>query len=168
MTLKQIWRTLQQPGLFVRLAGCAGCWFLQDLTYYGNLLFQTAFLEKIFHEESELHLTAQELIVALIALPGYLVAVLLMKPLGPKVIQMQGFLVSGLLFVGLAKYYTSFDGLSRPFTVGLYSMTFFFSNFGPKCTTFILPSQVYRPAFALPSGLSKLSSFSAPYHHPAL
>ena len=66
-----------------------------------------------------------------------------MDSLGPKLIQMQGFLVCGILYLTLAHYFDHLKTTPRPLLVVLYALTFFFSNFGPKCTTFILPSQIF-------------------------
>mmetsp|Transcript_50714 Transcript_50714/g.69005 ORF Transcript_50714/g.69005 Transcript_50714/m.69005 type:complete len:627 (-) Transcript_50714:101-1981(-) len=141
-TVLSAMQAFRRPRMMRKLIGLAGCWFLQDLTFYGNILFQTSLLQDIFSTELKVHLTIQEAIVASIAFPGCLMAVFLMDTLGPKTMQMQGFLICGLLYLGIGHYYELLQRNSRPLLIFFYGLTFFFSNFGPTCTTFILPSQI--------------------------
>ena len=103
--LRQLEYALRQPGTVIKLLGTGGCWFIQDLTFYGNVIIQGTLLETIFgKQEHHMTLMTQEMFVALIALPGCFVAVLLMDTLGPKLIQMQGFLVCGCIYIALSYY----------------------------------------------------------------
>ena len=61
--------------------GTGGCWFIQDLTFYGNVLFQAALLQEIFTSDTRTALIQEELVVALIALPGCFVAGVFMSAL---------------------------------------------------------------------------------------
>lgn len=174
-------QALRRRSYWGKLAGCAGGWFLFDITFYGNQLFQTPVLDAIFAGNNTNHdgphkiegdfsqnralqvrvllkrhvcpvhhrlLTlvpalsggAQMTLVALIALPGYYVAVAAMDRLGRRNIQLQGFFFMALTFVIL---WIWFDDMPPPALLILYGLTFFFSNFGPNSTTFILPSETF-------------------------
>ncbi|CAM9493408.1 unnamed protein product [Scytosiphon promiscuus] len=129
--------------LLMKLVGTAGSWFLFDVTFYGNQLYEDDVLEAVFGSAETLKDEAsQDSIVALVALPGYLVAVALIGKMGPRRVQVQGFLIMAVLFgvIGL-----SFGLLQRHTAILmlLYSLTFFFSNFGPNSTTFMLPSLTF-------------------------
>ena len=88
----------------IRPKGTAGGWFLFDVTFYGNALFQSTVLEQVFDahkanasavEEPPFrgglseNLCAQMALVALIGLPGYYMSVCLMDKLGRRFIQLQ-------------------------------------------------------------------------------
>ncbi|CAM9151456.1 unnamed protein product [Ectocarpus sp. 8 AP-2014] len=129
--------------LLMKLVGTAGSWFLFDVTFYGNQLYEGDVLEAVFgNAESLRDEASQDSLVALVALPGYFVAVALISRMGPRRVQVQGFLAMALLFavIGL-----SFHSLGRhaDILMLLYSLTFFFSNFGPNSTTFMLPSLTF-------------------------
>ncbi|CAM9669015.1 unnamed protein product, partial [Hapterophycus canaliculatus] len=120
-----------------------GSWFLFDVTFYGNQLYEDDVLEAVFGSAETLKDEAsQDSVVALVALPGYLFAVALIGQMGPRRVQVLGFLAMALLFglIGL-----SFGLLSRHAALLMlfYSLTFFFSNFGPNSTTFMLPSLTF-------------------------
>ena len=69
---------------------------------------------------------------------GYFVSILFMDILGRKNIQLMGFAMLTILYTVLALQWGS---LSPDELFFVYAATFFFSNFGPNATTFILPSE---------------------------
>jgi len=82
--------------------------------------------------------------IALMALPGYLLSFLLVDYLGRKFIQIFGFVCMGILYVLLGVLLEVYDFKDTTWlAVILYGATFFFSNFGPNTTTFILPSETF-------------------------
>lgn len=93
------------------------------------------------------NLCIQMVVVSLLGLPGYYVSVWLMDKLGRRNIQMQGFLNMAIVFLALGLLYPSLEQSStgRLLMLLLYGLTFFFSNFGPNSTTFILPSETFPP-----------------------
>jgi PHS family inorganic phosphate transporter-like MFS transporter len=99
------------------------------------------------------NLCYQMLILALIGLPGYYVSVLFMDKLGRKLIQLQGFFFMAVLYGILAIW---LDELNSGLLIVIYGLTYFFSNFGPNCTTFILPSETFPQEVR-----STLNGFSA-------
>eukprot|EP00437_Effrenium_voratum_P061117 CAMPEP_0181501264 /NCGR_PEP_ID=MMETSP1110-20121109/55696_1 /TAXON_ID=174948 /ORGANISM="Symbiodinium sp., Strain CCMP421" /LENGTH=452 /DNA_ID=CAMNT_0023629699 /DNA_START=17 /DNA_END=1372 /DNA_ORIENTATION=- len=151
----------QQPSLLEALrnraywrsiVGCAGGWFLFDITFYGNSLFSPSVLHSVFHagtgetpvigDSIKNNLCWQLTILALLGLPGYYVAVCYMDKLGRKVIQIQGFAMMALLYLGLALFLDKMEELPA-LLLFVYGLTYFFSNFGPNSTTFILPSESF-------------------------
>jgi len=134
------------------LAGCAGGWFLFDITFYGNTLFAPTVLKKVFHEGSGVtpvigdsfrdNLCLQLVVLALIGLPGYYVSVWLMDSVGRKIIQIQGFALMMITYGVLGLFMTTLKQQPAVLMV-IYGLTYFFSNFGPNSTTFILPSESF-------------------------
>jgi len=137
------------------LVGCAGGWFLFDITFYGNTLFQPTVLQAVFGKTDskgftptighrlETNLCEQLVIIALIGLPGYYIAAWLMDKLGRKNIQLQGFVMMAVLYGILGIWIDSISNSSHVLLLIIYGLTFFFSNFGPNSTTFILPSESF-------------------------
>lgn len=151
------WESIRRENNLVhKLLGTAGTWFLFDVLFYGNSLFQAVVIDAAFGGSrkgsdaiSEISDTAlKSLFVYSIALPGYAVAGALMgKRVGcalqtPKCVMLQGFAAMGTLYLALGTYW---DALKRTplILVLLYGLTFFFANYGPNTTTFILPSMVF-------------------------
>ena len=136
-----------------KLVGCAGGWLLFDITFYGNSLFQASVLEHIFNATSttapvpvagDVHTNRaiQMLLIALIGLPGYYVAVGLMDRIGRRNMQMQGFFFMAVTFGVLGLGLHQLEG-APGLMLFVYGLTFFFSNFGPNSTTFILPAETF-------------------------
>jgi PHS family inorganic phosphate transporter-like MFS transporter len=135
-----------------KLLGCAGGWFLFDITFYGNTLFAPTVLKSVFHSSKsgtpvigstlEDNLCWQLAILALIGLPGYYIATCFMDKYGRKNIQLHGFVWMFLLYGLLGIFLTSLQKSSVLLLI-VYGLTYFFSNFGPNSTTFILPSETF-------------------------
>jgi len=133
-----------------KIIGCAGSWFLFDVTFYGNALFSPYILAQIFDvpegstdtagTDLQHNLCYQLAILALIGLPGYYVSVWLMDRLGRWFIQMQGFIAIAILYFILALW---LNDLPNALMLIIYGLTYFFSNFGPNSTTFILPAEMF-------------------------
>ena len=74
-----------EKNIFMKLLGTAGCWFLFDVLFYGNSLFQTIVLEAVFGgAESISSLALDQTVVALLALPGYFISVIVMGKQTPR------------------------------------------------------------------------------------
>ena len=107
------------------------------------------------------------LVISLLSLPGYFVTVFVIgRPTcvcrssssssttrcgsasclpciqTPTYIQMQGFLVMSILYIIIGLFWTSLSNIQWLLLV-LYAGTFFFANYGPNTTTFLLPSVTY-------------------------
>eukprot|EP00920_Eleutheroschizon_duboscqi_P005170 GHVT01011920.1.p1 GENE.GHVT01011920.1~~GHVT01011920.1.p1 ORF type:complete len:710 (+),score=154.53 GHVT01011920.1:112-2241(+) len=79
------------------------------------------------------------ILVGLVALPGYFMTVAFIQRIRPRNLQLFGFLAVGSLFLALGIEQT-LQLQWHMFEVIVFSLTFFFSNFGPNATTFILPA----------------------------
>ncbi|KAI9918344.1 hypothetical protein PsorP6_012062 [Peronosclerospora sorghi] len=127
----------------VSLLGTAGTWFLFDIVFYAQNLFSASILSVIGVNNASLQVvTAQNAFVALMALPGYYVAVYFINRLGRKAIQLQGFAVMTVLFLILAIFWSDIKKQAVVFIL-LYGLALFFSNFGPNMSTFVLPTEMF-------------------------
>lgn len=163
-----------EPNLLRKLCGTAGTWFLFDILFYGNTLFQPIVLESAFGKGSN-HTTTLEslgstgdaidpqsefdllvetsrdsLFLSLIALPGYFVSIAMLGRTTccglitqtPRYVQMQGFALMAVLYAVIGVFWESLTSM-QVLLVLLYGSTFFFANYGPNATTFLLPSVTY-------------------------
>ncbi|EED88919.1 phosphate transporter, partial [Thalassiosira pseudonana CCMP1335] len=130
-----------------KFVGTAGTWFLFDVLFYGNTLFEPLVLEAAFgsHESNDddgygLLQTAvrDSLVISLLSLPGYFVSVLLIG----RRISMQGFILMFALYLILGLFWGQLSN-NQWLLLILYGGTFFFANYGPNTTTFLLPSVTY-------------------------
>ena len=91
---------LRNRRLLVWLIGTAGCWMLLDFCYYGNTISQPEILKLANPHASELTTILLQLgIVVVFAVPGYIVAILLMDRVGRRSIQILGFAMMALMFL---------------------------------------------------------------------
>ncbi|CAM9942332.1 unnamed protein product, partial [Phaeothamnion confervicola] len=134
---------LRQRSNWPLLAGTAGCWFLFDIVFYGNTLFEDVVLADMFPNDGGVKDTAmEEVITYAIAIWGYFAGFAFMDRLGPRFIQTQGFSIMAILYLLLWWIYSD-TGSSSFLLLVPYACTYLFSNFGPNVTTFIIPSLTY-------------------------
>ncbi|OQS04461.1 inorganic phosphate transporter [Thraustotheca clavata] len=125
------------------LLGTAGAWFLFDIVFYAQNLFSASILKVVgIHNASLSEVTTQNVLVALVALPGYYVAVYFINRLGRRKMQLQGFFFMTLLFLILSGTWESLQSNVTMFII-LYGLALFFSNFGPNTSTFVLPTEMF-------------------------
>jgi len=152
------------------LIGTAGAWFLLDFAYYGNTISSPEILKLINPHASLLHDTLLQLaIFAVFAVPGYIVAILLLDKSGRKSIQVLGFGMMGLMFllIGVIPAATRY---AWPFLI-LFGISYFFTEFGPNTTTFIYPAelfpvQVRTTGHGISAGMGKMGAFAGAYLFP--
>ena len=145
-----------EPGLGRKVLGTAGTWFLFDVVFYGNTIFQPIVVAAAFGTHSGndgtdlLRKTAVDsLILTSIALPGYGVAGIVMGKKTfcvrqtPRYVMLQGFAAMTILYSTIGFNWSYLRG-DPAMLVFLYGMTFFFANYGPNTTTFILPSLIFE------------------------
>ena len=142
--------TLSASVMWRRLIGTAGSWFLFDISFYGNAILASDAFSLIgikaskdatpHHKvtDTSLHM----LIVAGLGLPGYVVSLIMVSRMGLWRIQMFGFLMMAVTFFLLAVLYHELKESTGAFLF-VYGLTFFFSNFGPNYTTYILPTLLF-------------------------
>jgi MFS transporter, PHS family, inorganic phosphate transporter len=135
-----------ERNLIRKLLGTAGSWLLFDILFYGNTLFEPVVLSAAFGTtETVAKASRDTLIIALMALPGYYVTVWAIGKQSPRWIQLQGFFVMGILYLTIGILFDQLSGHALALLTA-YGSTFFFSNYGPNATTFMLPSMTFSKA----------------------
>jgi len=139
-----------------KMIGTGGSWFLFDVIFYGNIVFNPYVVDLLFSNSSEEKIAVLSAVLSLCSLPGLYLASYYSDRLGRKRIQLFGF---GMLVVLFLVLFVVLGRQHSPVTVFmLYCATFFFFNFGPNATTFCLPAETFdeevRPFF---NGLSAAS-----------
>ncbi|KAF2285451.1 hypothetical protein GH714_004586 [Hevea brasiliensis] len=87
---------------------------------------------------------AQTLIALCSTVPGYWFTVLFIDRMGRFAIQLMGFFFMTVFMFALAIPYHHWT--LKPNRIGfviMYSLTFFFANFGPNATTFVVPAEIF-------------------------
>ncbi|XP_010558853.1 PREDICTED: probable inorganic phosphate transporter 1-6 [Tarenaya hassleriana] len=138
----------------LHLLGTTTTWFLLDIAFYSQNLFQKDIFTTIGWlpsaktmnaiEEVYKIARAQTLIALCSTVPGYWFTVAFIDRIGRFPIQIMGFFFMTVFMFALAipyHHWTLPD--NRIGFVVLYSFTFFFSNFGPNATTFIVPAEIF-------------------------
>jgi MFS transporter, PHS family, inorganic phosphate transporter len=158
--------------LLVLLAGTAGCWFLLDYAYYGNTISTPQIIELITPHASQTTTIAIQLaIFAVAAVPGYVLAIARMDRIGHRKLQLIGFILMGACFavIGLVPGMTT---VVVPFLL-VYGISYFFTEFGPNVTTFVLPGELFptrvrATGHGISAGIGKLGAFIGVFLFPVL
>ena len=155
-----------------QILGTASTWFLLDISFYGNGLFNTT-ITKMMGLGSTVEASAlSSLYVTLMAIPGYYFSVALLDKIGRWNLQMGGFTMLVILFVILSSAFYELQQVPGLFIV-LYGMTYFFSNFGPNTTTYVIPgeyfpSQVKATCHGISAAAGKVGAAIAGWVFPPL
>ncbi|KAL8513763.1 hypothetical protein ACS0TY_013029 [Phlomoides rotata] len=143
---------LSRHGL--HLLGTTTTWFLLDIAFYSQNLFQKDIFTAVgwippadtmnsIHEVFVIA-KAQTLIALCSTVPGYWFTVALIDVIGRFAIQMIGFFFMTVFMFALAIPYHHWTKKENQMGfVVLYSLTFFFTNFGPNATTFVVPAEIF-------------------------
>jgi PHS family inorganic phosphate transporter-like MFS transporter len=124
------------------LIGTSAAWFLLDLAYYGNTISNQEFVTAVSPKGSQIHdLFLSLLVFAFAAFPGYLLSIFGMDRWGRKTIQMLGFGMMAASFIAIA-FLGDAKTIVVPF-IALYCLNYFFTEFGPNTTTFVLPAEIF-------------------------
>jgi PHS family inorganic phosphate transporter-like MFS transporter len=95
----------------------------------------------------------QAIITACSTIPGYWFTVYFINRVGRVKIQMIGFLLMAIVYLAIGIHYSmKWKGSTNVGFMILYGLTFFFSNFGPNTTTFIVPAELFPARFRSNSG----------------
>ncbi len=152
--------------------GTAGSWFLFDYAYYGNTLSLPAILHSVDATATLIQKLALTLALFVIfAVPGYLLAIYKMDRIGHRRLQFIGFAVMAVAFIAL--------GAIGPLTsvlgafIAVFGISYFFIEFGPNTTTFVLPSEVFptrvrTTGHGIAAGIGKLGAFIGVFLVPVL
>lgn len=143
---------LHRHGL--HLLGTTTTWFLLDIAFYSQNLFQKDIFSAIgwipkaqtMNAIDEVYriARAQTLIALCSTVPGYWFTVAFIDRIGRFAIQLMGFFFMTVFMFALAipyNHWTHKD--NRIGFVVMYSLTFFFANFGPNATTFVVPAEIF-------------------------
>ena len=152
--------------------GTAGTWFLFDYAYYGNTLSLPSILKNVSpHASIETKLVWTLGLFVVFALPGYLLAVAKMDRIGHRRLQLIGFAVMAACFVALGAV-PALTASVGPF-LAIFGLSYFFTEFGPNTTTFVLPSEVFPVSMrttghGIAAGVGKLGAFIGVFLVPQL
>ncbi|CAJ1901115.1 unnamed protein product [Sphenostylis stenocarpa] len=142
----------------LHLLGTSSTWFLLDIAFYSQNLFQKDIFSAIgwippaqtMNAIDEVYriARAQTLIALCSTVPGYWFTVAFIDRIGRFAIQLMGFFFMTVFMFALAipyEHWTHKD--NRIGFVVMYSFTFFFANFGPNATTFVVPAEIFPARF---------------------
>ena len=129
-----------------RMIGTGGGWFVWDMNFYGNRIFQAEFIKLFVPNASIFEVLKWTFVNSTIAYVGYFVAASTLDSpwMGRRRMQLMGF---GMLFacftIGALFWTQLVDGSTHLTLQLLYYTTTFFQQWGPNATTYIFPSEVY-------------------------
>ncbi|XP_031286390.1 probable inorganic phosphate transporter 1-9 isoform X1 [Pistacia vera] len=129
-------------------------WFLLDIVFYSSNLFQSKIYHKYVDEftnpyDEVIRVAMVQAIIGVCAtIPGYYVTVYLIDRIGRVRIQFLGFFFMAIVYlaIGIPYQYHWYKEADFWFMF-LYGLTFFFANFGPNTTTFIVPAELFPARF---------------------
>uniref|UniRef100_A0A1J3I987 Putative inorganic phosphate transporter 1-9 n=1 Tax=Noccaea caerulescens TaxID=107243 RepID=A0A1J3I987_NOCCA len=135
-------------------------WFLVDVVFYtSNLLLSNIFSSLNEHTKStSVYDSAFEvaklaaIVAACSTIPGYWFTVYFIDKIGRVKIQIMGFSLMAVVYLAVGipySWYWANQERSKTKTgfMILYGLIFFFSNFGPNTTTFIIPAELFPARF---------------------
>lgn len=152
--------------------GTAGAWFLFDYAYYGNTLSLPSILKDVApHAGLETKVAWTLGLFVVFALPGYILAVAKMDRVGHRRLQFVGFAVMAVAFLVLGAVPVITTAIV-PF-LAVFGLSYFFVEFGPNMTTFVLPSEVFPVSMrttghGIAAGIGKLGAFVGVFLVPVL
>jgi PHS family inorganic phosphate transporter-like MFS transporter len=154
------------------LAGTAGSWFIFDYAYYGNTISTPQILRLVSPHASLTDTIALQLAIFVIAaLPGYVLAILTLDKIGHRRLQWVGFVMMAMAFAVIGVV----PGVATavvPFVLA-YGVSYFFAEFGPNTTTFVLPSELFpvemrATSHGISAGVAKFGAFLGVFFFPML
>ncbi len=154
------------------LTGTAGAWFLLDVAFYGNGISSVLIINSIIPGASLVrHTLISALIFLCFAVPGYFFAAKYVDKIGRKPLQILGFTVMGIAYLIIAFMIGKPDILTL--FVCVFGVSFFFVNFGPNTTTFLIPSEIYPAtirarAHGISAATGKLGAFVGAFCVPIM
>jgi MFS family permease len=163
---------LSNRRMLTLMLGTAGTWFLFDYAYYGNTLSLPSILKEVAPNASlETKLVWTLALFVVFALPGYIFAVTKMDRVGHRRLQFIGFAVMALCFVVLG-IFPVLTTAAAPF-IAIFGVSYFFTEFGPNTTTFVMPSEVFPVSMrttghGTAAGIGKLGAFVGVFLVPQL
>ncbi|CAJ2650324.1 unnamed protein product [Trifolium pratense] len=141
------------------LFACSTNWFLLDIVFYSQVLFQSEIYKQYMkhkdkqdvYEEAFYLARIQAILAVCSTIPGYFFTVYFIDRIGRVKIQMIGFFFMAVSFFAIGvPYYSHWTNAKNQHNKGfmvLYGLAFFFANFGPNTTTFIVPAELFPARF---------------------
>lgn len=171
-TKSGLFQLLGNRGGLALVVGTAGAWFLFDYAYYGNTLSLPAILTAVDPGATTIGKLALSLVMFIVfALPGYLLAIARMDRFGHCRLQSVGFAVITIAYLALGAI-GPLTHLVAPF-IAIFGLSYFFVEFGPNTTTFVLPAEVFpthtrTTGHGIAAGVGKLGAFIGVFIVPQL
>jgi MFS transporter, PHS family, inorganic phosphate transporter len=154
------------------LLGTAGAWFCMDVALYGNGVSNIMILKAIDPNATLLHHTIISSAIFLVfAVPGYFLAAMKVDKIGRKKLQYLGFAMMAVCFAAIA-FIPSVIAI-LPLFISIYGLSYFFVNFGPNTTTFLIPSEIYPSSIrakghGTSAAIGKVGAFLGVYFLPGI
>ena len=154
------------------LVGTAGAWFLLDVAFYGNGVSSVMIINALKpHASLSAHTAISACLFLLFAVPGYALAAKYVDRIGRKPLQYIGFFMMALMYFLIA-FIPNLSHLMWLF-ITLFGVSFFFVNFGPNTTTFLIPAEIYPTnirarAHGISAAVGKLGAFFGAFLLPFL
>lgn len=156
-------QSLRSKKWLIYMVGTAGAWFLMDVALYGNGVSNVMILKSLSPHQSLLsHTLLSAFIFMLFAVPGYFLAAKYIDKIGRRNLQFLGFAAISVAYlcIGLMPSITANTALF----VLVYGLSYFFINFGPNTTTFLIPSEIYpttirAKAHGISAAVGKVGAF---------
>ncbi|RRT66195.1 hypothetical protein B296_00034699 [Ensete ventricosum] len=137
----------------LHLVGTMTTWFLLDIAFYSQNLTQKDIFQAIHLTNKAKNVNALRevfeisramFVVALLGtFPGYWFTVIFIEKLGRYLIQLIGFFMMSVFMLILGVKYDYLKEHNHMLFAVLFGLTFFFANFGPNSTTFVLPAELF-------------------------
>ncbi|KAL7108300.1 hypothetical protein ABFS82_06G103300 [Erythranthe guttata] len=136
------------------LIGTMTTWFLLDIAFYSQNLTQKDIFptmgltnkpENVSALREMFETSRAMFVIALLGtFPGYWFTVAFIEKIGRFYIQLVGFFMMSVFMLIMGVKYDYLRNTNHKWTfAALYGLTFFFANFGPNSTTFVLPAELF-------------------------
>lgn len=136
------------------LIGTTTTWFLLDIAFYSQNLTQkdifpvmglTSDPQNVSALREMFETSRAMFVIALFGtFPGYWFTVAFIEKIGRYYIQLVGFFMMSIFMFAIGFQYDYLKNKDHKWTfAALYGLTFFFANFGPNSTTFVLPAELF-------------------------
>ncbi|MDA8063675.1 MAG: MFS transporter [Actinomycetota bacterium] len=168
-----LWSFVSDRRYLTVLIGTAGSWFFFDYAYYGNSVSAPLIVSSVLGKSATLPqvLALQLMVFSVAAVPAYFLAAFFMDRIGHRRLQLIGFPLMGLAFL-LIGVIPGITAAITPFLL-LFGVSYFFAEFGPNTTTFVLAGEVFPTSarttgHGISAGVAKVGAFIGVYVFPIM
>jgi MFS transporter, PHS family, inorganic phosphate transporter len=151
------------------LFGTAMSWFLFDIAFYGNSVSSVLILKNLMPQATLVTKTLTTAAIFFVcALPGYILAAKYVDTVGRRRMQILGFIMMAVCYLLMAILNAHFTWF-----IVFFGISFFFVNFGPNATTFLIPSEVFptsirASAHGISAAAGKAGAFIGAFFMPVV